>query len=197
MTPDKTPADRLAEAIEASNLDLALAHSVFRKALEAVDDKSGRDLVELMKRRILANDKALHDYRASKVEDDELVERLRELRSECAKATGIMGNGDVWHEETLDAAITRLQSQSDNPWVKIDNPIVETWKDADGPSEGYVDIANKAGGRFPNATYEIEHETHGGRYTGQTRGFWQSASGHEVSEPAFAMLPIAPPKTEG
>ena len=185
MTPDKTPADRLEEAIETSNLDLALAHSVFRKALESVDDKSGRDLVELMKRRILANDKALHDYRASKVEDDELVERLR-LSLEN------IDNSDVWwidspdrggvDADALEAAITRLQSQSANPWVKIED-IPEAWKD----------------GRAVNLAIRLmgEDDLHIMFACAMNDEVWYDQQGFEIlNTVTHAMLPIAPPKTE-
>jgi len=80
-----------------------------------------------------------------------------------------------------------------NPWVAVAD-IPDEWKSEDGPNEGYVDIFNVHGGRFPDATFVEEFETLNGRYTGASRRYWKSASGYEILEPALGMLPPEPPK---
>ena len=65
------------------------------------------------------------------VDNDEVVERLRVLSNDGGiQSMTLFDNelGPIPVGITLDAAITRLQSQSANPWVKIED-IPEEWKD--------------------------------------------------------------------
>jgi len=59
---------------------------------------------------------ALAAFTASKVEDDEMLKRLRECKDAGPDVNLFL------LDETLNAAITRLQSQSER-WVKIEDAI--------------------------------------------------------------------------
>jgi len=100
------------------------------------------------------------------VGDDELVERLKFRREWCVKKRGTSEvrypSGEfVFMEIELacldliaadfDAAITRLQSQSADPWVKIED-IPEEWKDG-RPLDLIYKYINAEPVRIPNCKY--------------------------------------------
>ena len=206
MTPDKTPADRLAllcspEDVAGSSLyNLKAEMFEIAQASDASDydfcdlfdwvKKLGQDIMEAIA-VIKAKDKELADYRASKVEDDGLVERIdTELalwKLEYDALAELNPDAENLIFETplvklmLDAkaAITRLQSQSANPWVKIDD-IPEEWKDG-RLLLGYC-LANET-------QFEIWCEE-------KTANFVSVHAWGEDIDITHARLPIAPPKTE-
>ena len=79
-----------------------------------------------------------------------------------------------------------------SPWVAIDD-IPKEWVDEGGPNEGYVDVINSAGCRFPDARQATVYSTVNGRYSPETKLIWISASGHEIFEPTHAMIPTKTP----
>ena len=196
---DKTHADRLHVQERSKKSSSEVADEIARiKELFVRSDCDKEDVITYAK-NVIADRQALSDYRASKVEDDKLVERLRVFlhhRSKMngidpdiiIKVSGVVGEpAQALTVSDLEFAISRLQSPAQG-WVAIDDPIVETWADPDGPNEGYVDIGNRAGCRFPDSTWFESYN-----------GFaWHSDSGFEICNPTHAMLPIAPPQnTEG
>lgn len=105
MTLDKTHADRLAEAIEDF---LQHRYSPKTRNHEAIE----------LRRKIAAYRAEQQSLPPQSVGDGELVERLRVLRADDKRTT-------AYDDQTIDAAISRLQSQSANPWVKIDDPSIK------------------------------------------------------------------------
>ena len=156
MTPDKTPADRLAllcspEDVAGSSLyNLKAEMFEIAQASDASDydfcdlfdwvKKLGQDIMEAIA-VIKAKDKELADYRASKVEDDELQALLEELHNhqfQYEQDAKKIGKKPTYYwsygkMEKAIAALTRLQSQSANPWVEIDDPKIELIKNFAGP----------------------------------------------------------------
>ena len=217
MTPDKTPADRLAEAFSKRNKEnQALGLGCNTKGFSYGCYKDGW------------ND-ALTDYRASKnegqvtaaikkyfpdaskVEDDELVEQLREMfehyqtvnNSFEANHAKAPHSDDIIEldepvfkdrQDALQAAITRLQSQSANPWVKIEDPIVESWKDGRD-----IDLLVATDALTPHRVTDCAFIAGVWKYKHLGRGMrviLEEFDDDPIVKITHAMLPIAPPKTE-
>ena len=106
--------------------------------------------------------------------------------------------------DTIEEVATKIQEQAAeierlrNPWVPIDD-IPDEWKNSNGPNGGYVDVINSAGCRFPDAEYVSRWGVIEGRFdvaSNKLEWFWRSASGNQISEPKFAMLPPKGPSHE-
>ena len=120
--------------------------------------------------------------------NDKLAERLKIVLEHLEISAGLEELGDLPDEEEVSfegmcgivsQAITRLQSQSANPWVKIDD-IPEEWKDG-RLLLGYC-LANET-------QFEIWCEE-------KTANFVAVHAWGEDIDITHARLPIAPPKTE-
>jgi len=115
------------------------------------------------------------------VEDDELVERFQHLMPLVALFD------DEGSLDALQAAITRLQSQSER-WVKIED-IPDEWKQG-----RYVDLTVD-GQRFVDCKYLQDAADVG--YVGDKKGWVDEFNLWIDRKITHAMLPIAPPKMEG
>ena len=136
MTPDKTPADRLADEIcSEKGHYLAIDGAALSRYREDARHGDGHDMAPINKNSLFrligtidAMAEEITDYRASKVEDDELEALLEELHDhqfQYERDAKKMGKKPSYYwsyvrMEKAIAAITRLQSQSANPWVKIE-----------------------------------------------------------------------------